>query len=167
MAGKAKPKGDDGGRRVIVRNRRARFDYEVLDTVEAGIELRGPEVKSLRAGNASLADAYAAVRRGEIFVHHLHISPYPQAGRENPDPRRDRRLLLHKREIAKLDGQLGGPGTTLVPLSLYWKEGRCKVELGLARGRKRGDKREAIREREGQREVQRATRRGQRGAEDE
>jgi SsrA-binding protein len=161
MAGKG-GKGEADGRRSIVRNRRARFDYEVLDTLEAGIELRGPEVKSLRAGLANLADAYAAPRGREIFLFHLHISPYPQAGRENPDPRRERRLLLHRREIAKLEGQLGDPGTTLVPLSLYWKEGRCKVELALARGRKRGDKRAAIREREGQREVQRALRQGRR-----
>jgi SsrA-binding protein len=162
MAGKG-GKGEAEGRRSIVRNRRARFDYELLDTLEAGIELRGPEVKSLRAGLANLADAYAAPRGREIFLFHLHISPYPQAGRENPDPRRERRLLLHRREIAKLEGQLGDPGTTLVPLSLYWKEGRCKVELALARGRKRGDKRAAIREREGQREVQRALRQGRRG----
>jgi SsrA-binding protein len=161
MAGKG-AKGEADGRRSIVRNRRARFDYELLDTLEAGIELRGPEVKSLRAGLANLADAYAAPRGREIFLFHLHISPYPQAGRENPDPRRERRLLLHRREIAKLEGQLGDPGTTLVPLSLYWKEGRCKVELALARGRKRGDKRAAIREREGKREVQRALRQGRR-----
>jgi SsrA-binding protein len=164
MAGKGGGgKGEADGRRSIVRNRRARFDYDVLDVLEAGIELRGPEVKSLRAGLASLADSYAAPRRGEIFLFHLHISPYPQAGRENPDPRRERRLLLHKREIAKLEGQLGDPGTTLVPLSLYFRDGLCKVELALARGRKKGDKRAAIREREGAREVQRALRKGRRG----
>jgi SsrA-binding protein len=162
MAGKG-GKDEADGRRTIVRNRRARFDYEVLDTLEAGIELRGPEVKSLRAGLANLVDAYAAPRRHEMFLFHLHISPYPQAGRENPDPRRERRLLLHRREISRLAGQLGDPGTTLVPLSLYWKEGRCKVELALARGRKRGDKRAAIRRREGQREVQRALRHARRG----
>jgi SsrA-binding protein len=167
MAKAGKGKAEEDGRRSIVRNRRARFDYEVLDVFEAGIELLGPEVKSLRAGTANLVDAYASVRRGQMFLHHLHISPYPQAGKANPDPRRDRRLLLHKREIQKLDGQLGDPGMTLVPLSLYWKEGRCKVELGLARGRKKGDKREAIKEREGQREVQRAVRMGRRGADDE
>jgi len=162
MAGKGKKEED--GRKTIVRNRRARFDYELLDTLEAGIALLGPEVKSLRAGLANLADAYATVRGGQAFLHHLHISPYPQAGRENPEPRRDRRLLLHRREIARLSGDLGDPGTTLVPLSLYWKEGRCKVELGLVRGRKRGDKREAIRRREEQREVQRAVRKVRRGA---
>jgi SsrA-binding protein len=150
-------------RRTIVRNRRARFDYEVLETFEAGIALRGPEVKSLRAGQASLADAYAVVRGGDVSLFHLHIAPYPQAGRENPDPRRERRLLLHRREIARLAGQLADRGTTLVPLSLYWKDGRCKVELALARGRKKGDKREAIREREERREVTRAIRKARRG----
>ena len=106
------------------------------------------------------------MRGGQAFLHHLHISPYPQAGRENPEPRRDRRLLLHRREIARLSGELGDPGTTLVPLSLYWKDGRCKVELGLVRGRKKGDKREAIRRREEQREVQRAVRKVRRGADE-
>lgn len=162
MAGREKREQD--GRKTIVRNRRARFDYDVLDTLEAGIALVGPEVKSLRAGLANLADAYATVRKGQVFLHHLHISPYPQAGRENPDPRRDRRLLLHRREIARLEGDLADPGTTLVPLSLYWKDGRCKVELGLVRGRKKGDKREAIRRREEQREVQRAVRKVRRSA---
>lgn len=162
MAGKEKR--EDDGRKTIVRNRRARFDYELLDSLEAGIALRGPEVKSLRAGLANLADAYASVRGGSIFLHHLHIPPYPQAGRENPEPRRDRRLLLHRREIARLAGELGDPGMTLVPLSLYWKDGRCKVELGLVRGRKRGDKREAIRRREEEREVQRAVRKVRRGS---
>jgi SsrA-binding protein len=159
MAGK----GTDDGRRTIVRNRRARFDYEVLETLEAGIALRGPEVKSLRAGLANLADAYAALRGRDVSLFHLHISPYPQAGRENPDPRRERRLLLHRREIARLSGRLADAGTTLVPLSLYWKDGLCKVELALARGRKKGDKREAIREREEKREVERALRKGRRG----
>jgi SsrA-binding protein len=154
----------DDGRRTIVRNRRARFDYEVLETLEAGIALKGPEVKSLRAGLANLADAYAAVRGRDVWLHHLHVSPYPQAGRENPEPRRERRLLLHRREIARLSSRLADAGTTLVPLSLYWKDGRCKVELALARGRKRGDKREAIREREQKREVERALRKGRRGA---
>jgi len=154
MAGKGK--GEEDGRKTIVRNRRARFDYEVLDTLEAGISLLGPEVKSLRAGLANVADAYATVRRGEAILHHLHISPYPQAGRENPEPRRDRRLLLHRREIARLAGKVSERGLTLVPLSLYWKNGRAKVELGLARGKRLHDKRETIRRRETDREVARA-----------
>jgi SsrA-binding protein len=148
------------GRRAIVRNRRARYDYDVLDSLEAGIALFGPEVKSLRAGKANVGDAYAVVRGGEAFLRNFHISPYEQAGRENADPLRERRLLLHRREIARLESRLGEAGTTLVPLSLYWKEGRCKVELGLVRGRRRHDKREAIRQREQDREVRRALRRG-------
>jgi len=162
----ARGKGEDEGRKTIVRNRRARFDYELLDSVEAGIALLGPEVKSLRAGLANLVDAYATVRGGPASLPRLHFGPYPRAGRENPEPRRDRRLLLHRREIARLSGELGDPGTTLVPLSLYWKDGRCKVELGLVRGRKKGDKREAIRRREEQREVQRAVRKVRRGADE-
>jgi SsrA-binding protein len=154
------------GTRVIARNRRARHDYDVLEAVEAGIALLGPEVKSLRAGKASLGDAYAAVVRGEIYLRNLHISPYEKAGRENPDPMRERKLLLHRREIARLEGRLGEAGTTLVPLSLYWKEGRCKVELGLVRGRRRYDKRQAIRKREEERDIRRTMRRGSRGAGD-
>lgn len=143
---------------TIATNRRARFEYEILETFEAGIALLGPEVKSLRAGKANLADAYAIVRRGDAVLLHLHISPYAQAGRENPDPRRDRRLLLHRREIQRLDGQLAERGLTLIPLRLYWKEGRAKVELGLAKGKRSYDKREAIKRRDSDREIQRATR---------
>ncbi len=143
---------------MIATHRRARFEYEVLETVEAGIELLGPEVKSLRAGRANLADAYAMVRRGEIFLVHLHISPYPQAGRENPDPRRDRRLLLHRREIQRLAGRVAERGLTLVPLQLHWKKGRAKVLLGLARGKRAYDKRQTIRRRESDRELARAMR---------
>jgi SsrA-binding protein len=141
---------------VIATNRRARFDYEILESFEAGIALLGPEVKSLRLGRANLSDAYATVRNGQALLVHLHISPYEQAGRENPDPRRDRRLLLHRREIRRLAGQLAERGLTLVPLRLYWKKGRAKVELGLARGKRRYDKREAIRSRETDRELARA-----------
>jgi SsrA-binding protein len=147
----------------IARNRRARHDYEVLDTVEAGLVLLGPEVKSLRDGKANLSDAYATVRGGELWLVNAHISPYPQAGRENPDPRRDRKLLLHRGEIARLSGEIAERGMTLVPLALYWKGGRAKVELGVARGKRRLDKREAIRRREHEREMERAMRRGRRG----
>ena len=142
---------------MIATNRRARFEYEILETVEAGLELLGPEVKSLRAGRANLADAYAAIRRGEAFLMHLHISPYEQAGRENPDPRRDRRLLLHRREIERLAGKVAERGFTLVPLQLHWKNGRAKALLGLARGKRVYDKRQAIRKRETDRELARAT----------
>jgi SsrA-binding protein len=148
-------------RRIVATNRRARYEYEILDTVEAGIALVGAEVKSLRSGGASLSDAWATVRRGEVFLLNAHISPYPQAGRENPDPRRERRLLLHRREIARLEGQVAERGRTLVPLALYFnRAGRAKVELAVARGKRRHDRRETIRRREEEREVRRELRRG-------
>ncbi len=149
-------KGD--GHKVIARNRRARFDYEILDTVEAGLVLVGPEVKSLRAGQASLSDAYATIRSGEAYLVNAHIPPYKEAGRENVDPRRERKLLLHRSEIARWKGKVAERGLTLVPLSLYFKDGRAKVEIGLARGKRKGDKRQAIREREVKREMDRAIR---------
>jgi SsrA-binding protein len=145
-------------RQVVARNRRARFDYEILDVIEAGISLRGPEVKSLRTGKANLNEAYAAIRGREVFLVGAHISPYEQAARENPDPRRDRKLLLHKAEIARLEGQVAQRGLTLIPLELYFRSGRVKVELALARGKRRYDKREAIRRRETEREMERAQR---------
>ncbi len=144
-----------GERKLVATNRKARFEYEILETVEAGIALLGPEVKSLRAGKANLADAYAVVRRGEVFLVGAHVSPYAQASRENPDPRRERKLLLHRAEIARLAGKVAERGLTLVPLGLYFREGRAKVELALARGRRRYDKREAIRRREQDRELRR------------
>jgi SsrA-binding protein len=148
----------DPDRKIVATNRRARFEYEILETVEAGIALLGPEVKSLRAGKANLSDSYATFRRGEAFLVNVHVSPYEQAGRENPDPRRERKLLLHRAEIARLQGKVAERGLTLVPLSLYFRDGRAKVELGLARGKRRYDKRESIRRREEEREVQRAVR---------
>jgi SsrA-binding protein len=147
------------GDRPVATNRRARHDVEVLDTVEAGIALLGPEVKSLRAGKANLVDAWALVRRGEVFLRGLHISPYAQAGRENPEPTRERKLLLHRHEIARLATKSKERGVTLVPLSIYFRDGRAKVELGVVRGRRKHDKREAIRRREQEREAARATRR--------
>jgi len=146
----------DPGRKLIASNRRARFDYELLDHFEAGMVLLGPEVKSLRAGHASLSDAYATVRRGELWLVNAHISPYEQAGRENPEPRRERKLLMRKSEIARLSGKIHEKGFTLVPVSLYWKGGRAKCELALARGKRRYDKRQTIRQREEKREVARA-----------
>jgi SsrA-binding protein len=147
-----------GGAEVkqIAANRRARFDYEIVDTYEAGLELRGPEVKSLRLGNGNLNGAFAVLRRGEIWLVGCQIAHYAQASRENSDPLRERRLLLHKSEIARVSGKLGERGFTLVPLSLYWKGGRAKVELALARGKKSHDKRETIKQREDQRAVDRA-----------
>lgn len=145
-------------RKLVATHRKARFEYEILETVEAGIALLGPEVKSLRAGNASLTDAYAVVRHGQVYLVGAHISPYAQASRENPDPKRERKLLLHRAEIARLAAKVAERGLTLVPLQIYFREGRAKVELALARGRRRHDKRDAIREREQQREVRRAVR---------
>jgi SsrA-binding protein len=155
----AKGRQGDGAVVRIATNRRARHAYELLDVLEAGIELRGPEVKSLRAGQATLTDGFAFVRGGQVFLRGVHIPPYAQAGRENVDPDRERRLLLHRHEIARLAGKVTERGLTLVPLSLYWKDGRAKVELALARGRKTVDRREAVRKREHQREMDRARRR--------
>lgn len=142
----------------IATHRRARFDYEILDTFEAGIALLGPEVKSLRVGKASLSEAYAIIRNGEAWLRGLHISPYEQAGANNPDPLRERKLLLHRHELRRLQSKVAERGLTLVPLSLYWKEGRAKVELGLVRGKRQTDKRETIKRREQDREMRRAVR---------
>ncbi len=148
----------DADKQPIASNRRARFDYEILDTVEAGIVLRGPEVKSLRSGKASLSDSYAIIRRGEAWLMSCHISPYDKAGRDNPEPRRERKLLLHRTEMGRLQGKLAEKGLTLIPLQLYFKNGRAKVQLGLARGKRRYDKRQTIRKREEERDMRRVTR---------
>ena len=153
----------DSERRAIATNRRARFEYEILDTWEAGLALLGPEVKALRTGKANLSDAYATVRRGEAFLVNAHISPYEKAGRDNADPRRERKLLLHRREIARLQGAVAEKGLTLVPLKLYFKNGRAKVQIGLARGKRKYDKRQTIRRREEEREIQRGVRGRRRG----
>jgi len=151
--------GEDGAElRVVASNRRARHDYEILDTFEAGIALLGPEVKSLRNGKASLTDGYAVIRRGEVFLENVHVGPYEKAWRENADPRRERKLLLHRSEISRLEGKLAERGFTLIPLRLYFKGSRAKVELGLCRGKRRYDKREAIRRRETKRDLQRRLR---------
>ena len=150
--------GESEGHKVIARNRRARFDFEILDRVEAGLVLVGPEVKSLRAGKANLSDAYAVIRGGEAYLLNAHISPYKEAGRANVDSRRERKLLLHRAEIQRWRGKVAERGLTLVPLELYFKDGRAKVEIGLARGKQKGDKRRAIREREVKREMDRAIR---------
>ena len=150
--------GDSDDHKLVARNRRATFDYEILDRVEAGLALIGPEVKSLRAGKANLSDAYAVIRGGEAFLLNAHISPYKEAGRENADPRRERKLLLHRSEIERWRGKVAERGLTLVALSLYFTGGRAKAEIGLARGKRKGDKRQAIREREVKREMDRAIR---------
>ena len=149
---------DAPDRKIIATNRRARYEYEILETFEAGIALLGPEVKSLREGRANLSDAYAMARGREMFLVNLHISPYRQASRANPDPVRERKLLLHKREIAQLAGSVSQRGLTVVPLSLYFRNGRAKIELALVRGKKLRDKRETIRRRDQELEMRRALR---------
>src|ERR671932_2382719 len=141
------------GRKVIVSNRRARHDYEILDSYEAGIVLTGTEVKSLRAGRASLADAYASVDDGEVWLRGVHIPEYTQGSWTNHEPRRTRKLLLHRKEILRLIGKIREGGLTLVPLSMYFKDGKVKVELALARGKKAYDKRQDLAKRYAQREI--------------
>jgi SsrA-binding protein len=149
--------------RTIATNRRARHNYEILETQEAGLVLRGTEVKSLRGGLVNFKDAYATVRNGEMWLLGCHISPYSHGTDANHDPERDRKLLLHGREIARLEGKVAERGLTLIPLRLYFKNGRAKLELGLGRGKKLHDKRSALREREVRREMDRAARSGRRG----
>src|SRR5919198_3116003 len=144
--------------RTIATNRRARHEYEVLETAEAGLVLRGTEVKSLRAGQVNFKDSYATVRNGEAWLLGCHINPYSHGTDANHDPERDRKLLLRSREIARLSGKIAERGLTLVPLRLYFKSGRAKLEVGLARGKKLHDKRSALRERETRREMEKAVR---------
>jgi len=151
------------GEKRIVDNRRARHDYHVLQRVEAGIELRGTEVKSLRAGKIALKDSYAEVKGGEVFLVGAHISPYEQGNIYNHDPERRRRLLLHKNEILRLGSQVAEKGLTLVPLRLYFKDSKVKVELGLCRGKHTLDKRVALRERAVRREIDRYVKDAERG----
>lgn len=146
------------GEKLIVQNRRARRDYEILDTFEAGIELRGTEVKSLRNGRMTLKDSYADIVQGEIFLVSAHISPYEQGNIHNHDPERPRRLLMHKREIIKLGQTIAEKGFTLVPLRVYFKMGKVKVQLGLCRGRHTVDKRRTIQDRENEVEMGRMLR---------
>jgi SsrA-binding protein len=143
----------------VCRNRRARFQYELLETVEAGLVLQGSEVKSLRAGRAQLTDAYARIRGGEGWLVGAHIDVYPQANQFNHDPRRERKLLLARRELVRLDAKLRERGLTLVPLQIYFRGGWAKVELALARGKRLHDKRQAIAQRETERRMRGATKR--------
>lgn len=150
--------------KVIATNRRARHDYDIQDTYEAGIVLRGVEVKSLRQGRASIAEAYARVSGGEVWLEGMHIPPYSHdSSKDEYDPVRSRKLLLHRAEIERLKGKLNERGLTLIPLSLYFTGGRAKVELGLGRGRRRYEKRHVIAEREQRREVERELARRDRG----
>ena len=147
---------EKSAQRAICVNRKARHDYIINETIEAGIVLNGGEVKSLRDGRANLKDSYGRIDRGEAFLLNAHISDYKPAHYFNGDPNRRRKLLLHKKEIMRLMGKTKEQGLTLVPLRLYFKEGRVKVELALAKGKRTYDKRAAIREREMKRDVQRA-----------
>lgn len=144
------------GDRIAAQNRKARHEYHVLETWEAGIVLQGTEVKSLRQGKANMADAFATIMRGELWLHNLHISPYEQANRFNHDPLRPRKLLLHRNQLRKLVGQVEQKGLTLVPLDIHFSRGIAKVNLALVRGKQLHDKRETLRERAEQRDVQRA-----------
>ena len=146
------------GVKVIALNRKARHDYFVEETHEAGLELRGTEVKSMRMGRVNLKDCYASVDHGELFVYGLHISPYEKGSFSNTDPLRSKKLLMHRYEILKLDQQVAKKGLTLIPLSVYLKDGRMKLELGVCRGKKLFDKRDSIQERDVKREIARTVR---------
>jgi SsrA-binding protein len=143
----------DRGERTISTNRRARHEYEILETVEAGLALRGTEVKSLRAAGVTFKDSYATIRKGEAWLLGCHINPYSHGTDANHEPERDRKLLLHRREITRLGARIAERGLTLVPLRLYFKDGRAKIELGLGRGKKLHDKRSTLRERDVKREM--------------
>jgi len=156
------PREIESTERVVAQNRRARHDYFILETVEAGLVLTGTEVKSLRLGKASLAESYATVENGEAFVLQMHVPPYEQGNRWNPDPVRRRKLLLHRSEIAMMEKAVAQKGQTLVPLKLYFSRGRAKLLLGVAKGKKTHDKRHAIAERDARREMERSGRRGER-----
>jgi SsrA-binding protein len=149
----------DEGIKLITTNRRARFEYFILEAFEAGLVLTGTEVKSLRAGRASLAEAYARVEGGEAILVGAHVPEYSHGNRTNHEPTRPRKLLLHRREIERLQQGLEQQGLTIVPLKLYWKNGRAKLEIALARGKKLHDRREDTAKREAQREMERAARR--------
>ncbi len=143
----------------IATNRQARFRYHFLETWEAGLVLTGTEVKSLREGKAQIKDGYASLKDGEVWLHNVHIPPYAPASRENHEPERSRKVLMHRREIERLIGKTREKGLTLIPVRLYFREGRVKVELALAKGKDVGDKRQTIKEREMKREMERAIRR--------
>ena len=157
-SGKQKQDGKGEGINVVARNRRARHEYDLLEKVEAGIVLTGTEVKSLRNGKASLEEAYAGLDDGELWLYGVDIPEYLQANRMNHQPKRPRKLLLHRREIEKLKAKATERGLTIVPLQLYFKKGLAKVEISIARGRKLHDKREALKSRDAKRDIERALR---------
>jgi SsrA-binding protein len=146
----------EGGQKIVATNRKARHEYEVLETVEAGMELKGPEVKSLRAGHVSFQDSHARVEGGQVWLYSLHINPYEQANRFNVDPVRARRLLLSKQEIRRLASKTDEKGLTLVPLDIHFSRGYAKLTLAVARGKKLHDKRESLKKRDQEREARRA-----------
>jgi SsrA-binding protein len=148
----------EGPRTPTMDNRRARYEFEILESLEAGVALTGTEIKSLREGGGSLGEAYARVRDGELWLVNMYIPPYKQGSFSNHDPRRPRKLLLHRSQIDRLAGRIGEKGFTLVPLRLYFTRGMVKVEIGLARGTKLWDKRRATAERDAKRELERAVR---------
>ena len=146
--------------KAVATNRRARHDYAILESLEAGIALKGPEVKSIRAGQVSLKDSFAKVEGRELFLNNMHIAPYEFGNINNPDPLRPRKLLLHRNQINRLIGELTTKRLALIPLSIYFKRGIAKVELGLAKGKKLYDKRRALKEREAERELRRVMKGG-------
>ncbi|MFQ3853455.1 SsrA-binding protein SmpB [Staphylococcus sp. 2S1] len=141
---------------TLAENRKARHDYVIEDTIEAGIVLQGTEIKSIRRGSANLKDSYAQVNRGEMYLNNMHIAPYEEGNRFNHDPRRSRKLLLHKRQIEKLGERTREVGYSIVPLKLYLKHGHCKVLSGVARGKKNYDKRQALKDKAVKRDMDRA-----------
>jgi len=143
------------GRKIVASNRRARHDYEILDTFEAGIVLKGSEVKSLRAGQVQLKDAFAMISGGELWLEHLHIGPYSYASVDAHDPERRRKLLIHRRDIDRLAGKINEQSLTVVPLQIYFTHGLAKVELALAKGRRSYDKRKKLAEKEHRKEMDR------------
>ncbi|MEQ6376824.1 SsrA-binding protein SmpB [Bacillaceae bacterium S4-13-58] len=141
---------------VIAQNRKARHDYFIEETYEAGLVLKGTEIKSIRAGRVNLKDAFARVHKGEVFIHNMHISPYEQGNRFNHDPLRTRKALLHKKQINQLIGETQQQGYSLIPLKIYIKNGFAKVLIGLARGKKKYDKREDLKQKQAKRDIERA-----------
>lgn len=150
------------GIKIVTDNRKAHHDFHILETFEAGIALQGTEVKSLRGGKANLNDAFARIENGEVFLYNMHISPYEQGNRFNHDPKRTRKLLMHKSEISKLFGSVREKGLTLVPLKVYFSKGRAKLELALAQGKKLYDKRQDMASKDAKREIDRAVKEQQR-----
>jgi len=155
----------ESGRKTIAQNRKARHDYSILDTYEAGVVLTGTEVKSLRAGRASLVDGFATIKDGEVWLQNVHIPEYTQGTWTNHEPRRIRKLLLHREEISRLIGKTRESGLTLVPLQLYFRDGKVKIEIALARGKRSYDKRQDMARRDAQREISRASGRRAKGRE--